>query len=207
MDRLNPVPIYVARIEESADGFRAAVTRGGELVYRGEARPDREAARKDAALFVILREEDEGILRWAEDGTPPPAPDPEPHRYPVWRGGREVGWVTLEYPLEAGTANCGTFHPGPDAGPVVAVLEAAAAGQAWEAALNAPRPEAATDAAGRAEREAKQGALQELFDRHEAALEQVESLGLVAGDPPLPITGLTIADGWRVNFYAAREGP
>jgi hypothetical protein len=116
------------------------------------------------------------------------------------------GWVTLESPLEAGTANCWTFHRAPEAGPVVAAFEvSAAAWRAYEAAPNPPPAEGATGAAGRAGREAKRRALQELFDRHEAALEEVESLGLLAGDPPIPINGLTLADGWRVNFYAAEE--
>jgi hypothetical protein len=205
MAKPKPVPTYLARIEESADGFRAVVTCDGETVHRGETLPSREAARKDAALFVILRQEDKRVLRWVEDDAePPPATDSEPYRYPVWRGGEQVGWVTLEYPLQAGTANSGTFYPGPETGSVATVLAAAEAGRAWEAALYQPAG-ASARAAGRVKRQAKRPALQELFEYHEAALGQIESLGLAAGDPPIPISGLTVGVDWRINFYAAGD--
>jgi hypothetical protein len=59
-----PIPTYVAHIQATDGGYRAVVTRDAEQVYEGKARPNRKAARVDAAEFVVGRPEEQRRLQW-----------------------------------------------------------------------------------------------------------------------------------------------
>lgn len=191
-------PTYVARIADAESGFRAVVTRDGTPVYTGPPRPDRETARKDAALFVVCRPEERRVLEWAGDDA---GSGPEPYRYPVWRAGQQVGWVTLEEPLRGGD-NHGTFEADPRSGPLRAMLEATAAiWRTYDDAIDLlPEP-------GTAGREWMDRALDALLAGYKAAVRLISSLDLSVGTPPRPVHVQDATDGGYVHFrLAAREG-
>jgi hypothetical protein len=67
------IPTYVAHIQAAESGYRAVVTRDAEQVYEGQVRPNRKAARLDAAEFVVRCPEEQRRLQWDD-----PLPGDEP---------------------------------------------------------------------------------------------------------------------------------
>jgi hypothetical protein len=64
VSKKQPIPTYVAHIQAADGGYQAVVTRNAEQVYEGKVRPNRKAARVEAAEFVVRCPEEQRQLQW-----------------------------------------------------------------------------------------------------------------------------------------------
>ncbi|HEY7425636.1 MAG TPA: hypothetical protein VH682_15500 [Gemmataceae bacterium] len=64
MSKKQSIPTYVAHIEAAEGSYRTVITRDGAQVYAGTIRPNRKAARMDAARFVVQSPENQRNLQW-----------------------------------------------------------------------------------------------------------------------------------------------
>lgn len=78
MAKKQPIPHYVAHIQSVEGGYRAFVACNGEPAYEGAVHPRREAARRDAAMFVIKQPELKRTLQWDDSCEGEPALEPAP---------------------------------------------------------------------------------------------------------------------------------
>lgn len=75
MSKKQSVPTYVAHIEAGEGSYRTIITRDGIQVYTGDIRPNRKAARMDAALFVVQSPEEQRNLQWDDPFLDEPEDD------------------------------------------------------------------------------------------------------------------------------------
>lgn len=80
MRKKQSVATYVAHIQAAESGFRAVVTRDAEPVYEGKVRPNRKAARLDAAAFIIQCPEKQRTLQWDDPFEDEPDDQPAASR-------------------------------------------------------------------------------------------------------------------------------
>jgi hypothetical protein len=70
------IPTYVAHIQAAEGGYRAVVTRDADQVYEGKVRPNRKAARLEAAEFVVRCPEEQRQLQWDDPFLNEPEDEP-----------------------------------------------------------------------------------------------------------------------------------